>query len=139
MVGLSIKVTGGKEMAAGLRRLNPRENVRITTKGLGNVAVAIQRDVASNQIDRGRGASAPPLPHRLTSRTGGAGIVGSIRINRRGLPRYIEVGTDKVYGPIHEFGSATHPVRSYLAPGLEAVAPRIPGIMVDAWRREARL
>jgi phage gpG-like protein len=89
-------------------------------RGLTNIAVEIVRDAAGVQIIRGgRGKNAgAPAANRLTSRNLGAGIVGSIRMNKTGLPNWVEVGSDKKYAHVHEFGGEftikTHYVREHM-------------------------
>ena len=45
----------------------------------------------------------------------------SIRVNRRGLPAYVEVGSDLEYARIHELGGGNTPARPYLTPALEKI------------------
>jgi hypothetical protein len=110
MVAITVKTSGLNELQADLRRLNPKENVQITSKGFEDIAFAIQRNAANKQIvagGRGKKNAVPPLPSKLTSRTGTGRR--SIRVNRGPLPRAIEIGTDLKYMSLHEVGgSADH-------------------------------
>ena len=98
-------------------------------RALDRMAFLVQEDAAANQIIRG--GKGPPHPTRLTSRTGT--LRRSIRVNRSGLERAI--GTDLVYGIVHELGGRYHPRRAYLAPALEAVAPRFEEILAGEIQR----
>ena len=100
---MRVVVTSIPELRAALERIDPGENKRILRDGFIAAANEIQADAAKHQIKR-RGKNAPPIPKHLTSRHGGAGLVGSIRVNHGPLPFAIEVGTDRGYGPTHEFG-----------------------------------
>ena len=44
---------------------------------------------------------------------------------------------DLVYGAFHEF-HPTHP-RPFMAPALEAIRPRMGDILIDVWKKEAKL
>jgi HK97 gp10 family phage protein len=110
-VSVGVSVTGTKELKAALERMKPGTNKKILRNSLIETAKLLQRDAAKNQILKGRGNMKPHTKY-LTSRHGGAGIVGSIRVNRGPLPFAIEVGSDKKYAPIHEFGG-TFKVRAH--------------------------
>jgi hypothetical protein len=141
-VAIRVSITGLGETLKRLGKLNPEQNTRIISNGLEEIALRIQADAAKNQIVHGRGRgkhALPPLPDKLSSRNGGAGIVGSIRVNRGPGPKRAEVGSDKVYSAVHEFGINPFPQRAYLAPALEVVRPRIEEIIVKHWRKEAGL
>lgn len=107
---------------------------------------AVLKDAAENQIIRGgrvRGPSGPrggrgkrtdtpPHPSRLTSRTGELRqSLGANRgTDRSGLPRYVDVGSDLDYAPIHELGLGPYPKRPFLAPAAEAVSPQFPQMLL---------
>ena len=135
-VKLRASIVGTKELRRRLKAMNPGENRRILTVGLTKAALMIQVEAATKQIVHGRTKS-PPLPDRLTNRSGGRGLVGSIAVNRRPLPNAIEVGTSLVYGAVHEEGRGSYPVRAFLAPALKKIGPKLGAIMADAWKREA--
>lgn len=137
-VKLRTVIVGTPELRRRLKALNPAENREILRRGLTTAALMIQKNAATEQIVHGR-TKDPPLPDRLTNRSGGRGLVGSIAVNRRPLPRAIEVGTSLVYGAVHEEGRGSYPVRAFLAPALKAIGPKLDRIMADAWKREARL
>ena len=71
---------------------------------------------------------------RLTSRTGT--LRRSIGVNRRGLPFYIDVGSDVEYARIHELGGGNIRARPYLSPALEAIAPQMRAIVNKHLARE---
>jgi len=136
------RIVGLEPLLKQLGRMDPKQNTRITQKSLREIALRIQKDAAENQIVHGRGRgkhASPPLADRLSSRNGGAGIVGSIRVNMGPGPRRAAVGSDKVYAGVHEFGIPPFPRRAYLAPALEEVSPMIEDIVVEQWKREAGL
>jgi hypothetical protein len=140
MVAMRVTVIGGPELRRQLIQLNPKENPRIPVNALERVAGEIQRNAKDKQIaagGRGKKRAIPPLPDRLTSRTGT--LRRSIGVNRRPLPRAIEIGTPLVYGAVHEFGWGRYPVRAFLQPALDAISPRIGGIVAEEWRKAGGL
>jgi len=85
--------------------------------------------------------SAAPHPSRLTSRSGelrrSLGAENSGRgVDDSGVPQYIDVGTDLVYGPVHELGLRGYPRRAFLAPAYNAVSPRFQALLYNALKRE---
>jgi hypothetical protein len=84
---------------------------------------------------RGKLVNSDVDPRRLTNRHGGHGLVGSLSQNRgtdrSGLPRYIDVGSDKKYAPVHEYGLGHYPPRPFLKPALAAVEPRFQSMLGD--------
>jgi HK97 gp10 family phage protein len=137
-VSIGVSVTGTKELKRALERMNPGTNKRILRNSLLEAAFMLQKDAATNQIRHGARKS-PPIPGKLTNRHGGAGLVGSIRVNRGPLPFAIEVGTDKAYGARHEFGTRGMPRRPFLQPALDKIAPKFGDIVVKHWKKEAGL
>ncbi len=135
-VKLRASIVGTKALQRRLKQLDPGENRRILTLGLTKAALMIQVDAATKQIVHGR-TKAPPLPSRLTNRSGGRGLVGSIAVNRRPLPNAIEIGTSLVYGAVHEEGRGSYPVRAFLAPALKKIGPKLGSIIASVWKREA--
>jgi len=67
----------------------------------------------------------PPLPDRLTSRTGT--LRRSIAVDRSQLPFEVSIGSDLVYAAVHEVGglvtrrsgTAHYPQRPFLKPALD--------------------
>lgn len=99
-----VVVVGSEELRAKLRNLDPSVNRTIIRNSLIRSAFEVQT-AATKEIaggGRGKNKALPPLPSRLTSRTGT--LRRSIRVNRSPLPFAIEIGTDLVYGAIHEIG-----------------------------------
>jgi hypothetical protein len=135
MTQLRVSIVGTKELQRRLHKLNPAINRRIMVKSLSEAAVDILADVQKVQIVGGRG-KALPLADRLTNRSGGRGLVGSMGIDRRPLPKAIEIGTHLTYGAVHEEGRGRYPRRAFLAPALEKIGGRIPGIIIKNWKRE---
>ena len=107
---------------------------------LVKAAYLVLADAAANQIIRGgrfRGkggklGNTPPHPSRLTSRTGELRRSLSVNrgLDRGGLPRYVDVGSDLVYAPVHELGLSRYPVRAFLAPAVAAVSPKFEGMLL---------
>ena len=85
--------------------------------------------------------STPPHPTRLTSRSGelrrSLGQENSGRgIDRSGLPRWIDVGSDLQYAPVHELGLRGYPVRAFLKPAVAAVEPRFERLLFFQLEKE---
>ena len=123
MTSLSITIDD-REVKAVLKRLNLRSGrgLDAVEKALDSMAFQVQANAAMKQIIRG--GKGPPHPTRLTSRTGT--LRRSIRVNRFS-PLARDVGTDLVYGAVHEL----HPTRPrpFLSPALEAEAPKFDDIL----------
>lgn len=132
---LTVKIVGTKELQRRLKKLNPEVNKRIMVKSFDHAAQDLLTDITLKQIVGGRG-KAPPLPSKLTNRSGGRGLVGSMGINRQPLPHAIEVGTHLDYGPVHEEGRGPYPVRAFLAPALAKIGKTFAAIVVKNWKRE---
>ena len=81
-----------------------------------------------------RGGKGPPVKGILTSRTGT--LRRSIRVNRSPLPWAVEVGTDLVYGAVHEL--STRFPRPYLAPALDDMADKFDDIFAREIAKEIR-
>lgn len=138
MTTLRISVTGTKDLQRALKRMNPEQNSRIFRGSFKEMARLLLDDVVNRQIAHGRGDK-PPLPTRLTNRSGGRGLVGNIAMNEAPLPKAIEVGTDLVYGAVHEEGRAPYPKRAFLQPALDKLSPKFPVILKKHWKKEAKL
>jgi len=138
---LRVSVVGSKALRRKLEKLNPGTNKRILRKSLIESALEIQRDAAKNQILAGGGGKksgmTKPHPRYLTSRTGT--LRRSIKVDRGPLPFAIEVGTDLVYGAVHEFGRGRMRQRPFMQPALDRVAPKFGDIVVKHWKKEAGL
>ena len=96
---------GQKAIKNALKNMSPKFRPQIQREGLLKAAFLIQDESAQRQIaggGRGKGKYLKALDHRLTSRTGT--LRRSIRVNRTGLPRSVQIGTDLVYGAVHEVG-----------------------------------
>lgn len=113
---------------------------------LMHAAYEVQRIAAQEKIRRGgvvgKGKTRTllaPLPDRLTSRTGS--LRRSIGVDRSELPFAISIGTELVYGRVHEtggrFGRATYPPRPFLAPALDDVVPKFEIFFARALQRAA--
>jgi len=151
MATIKAEVTGIKTLLRKLKKLSPKQSQEILVKSLQDCAKLVQDNAANKQIiQQGRVAvtgprggtsikQAPVHPTRLTSRRGGAGLVGSISINQSHLPASIDVGTKLKYGRVHELGLGRYPKRPFLKPGVEAVEDRFPAIFMKHWRRIARV
>jgi phage gpG-like protein len=140
MATLRVSVVGSKELQRKLERMDPGRNKRIMRNSLLESALLVQRDAAKNQILAGgggkKGGMTKAHPRYLTSRTGT--LRRSIKVDRGPLPFAIEVGTDLVYGALHEFGLG-RTERPFMQPALDRVAPKFGEIVVKHWKREARL
>jgi hypothetical protein len=138
MTTLRASIVGTKELQRRLKKMDPGANQAILRRSLEEAAGRMQSDIAKVQIVGGRGDS-PPLLDRLSNRHGGRGLAGSIGINTSPLPFAIEVGTHLAYGPVHEEGRGPYPVRAFLQPALDKIAPKLGAIVVKHWKKEAGL
>lgn len=130
---VTVKLEGGAKLRAALKKMNPAQNLRIFTKSAGEVAQLIATNAKEVQLLKGDG---PVDQLKLTNRS--LRLSQSIGIDFSPLPKAIEVGTNVVYGARHEFGIGIK-ARPFMAPALEAVRPKIPGIVIKHWKREAGL
>ena len=136
---IKTSVTGVKAFNKKLDRMNPQKNTsKLKRAPLKKAAKLVQKIASKEKIVRGRPRHSAPLPDRLTSRHGGAGLVGSIRVNENPLPGAIEIGTDLDYGAIHEFGLGRFPKRPFLGPALKDATRKIETFFEDALNRENR-
>lgn len=157
-VALSITVQGLDELHERLDRMSPKKNPAWVGRAVRKSAELTQKITAEEMFilgsrfrgpkgprgGKGKMRSAGTHPTKLTSRRGGAGIVGSIRTNLAPLPRAAEVGSDKVYAPVHELGltvsrktgTAKYPPRPFLGPGLEKAAKSFDRIFAKEWAKE---
>jgi hypothetical protein len=138
MTTLRITIVGTEELQRRLKKMDPGANQAILRKSFKESAGVMQADIAKVQIRGGRG-DAPPDDDFLTNRHGGRGLAGSIGINFDPLPFAIEVGTHLAYGPVHEEGRGPYPVREFLKPALDKMAPKFEEIVVKHWKKEAGL
>lgn len=85
----------------------------------------------------------PPLPDRLTSRTGT--LRRSIAVDRSALPFEVSIGSDLVYAAVHETGGLVHrrsgtaryPARPFLGPALEDASAYFDDYLERELRAEA--
>lgn len=135
MPGIRVVVSGDKALQRKLKKLDPKTNPEFVRRALVKGGFLIQSDAQMNQIERG--GKGPPLPHRLTSRTGTGRR--SIRVDRGGLPNFfVDIGSDLRYMQLHETGGKTMPARPYLAPALDAVDEKLEGLFLREWDKEVR-
>ena len=127
---ITVKLEGGAKLQKALAKLNPAQNAQIFSLSARQAAVLIAANARNVQIRRGRGAVDPA---RLTHRS--FTLRNSIAPDFRGLPRFAEVGTEKFYGAIHEFGLGRFPSRPFMVPALEAIKPQIPAIVARNWKK----
>lgn len=99
-VALRITAEGFEKVEAALRALNPQQRPKAVRQALVRCALQVQK-VATQDVMI-RGGQGPPHPTRLTSRTGT--LRRSYVVNRRPLPRAVEVGSALNYARTHEFG-----------------------------------
>ena len=136
---IKANVTGVKEFNKKMDRMNPQKNTsKLKRAPLIKGALLVQKIAAKDKIVRGRPRHSAPLTDRLTSRHGGSGLAGSIRVNENPLPSAIEIGTDLGYGAIHEFGLGRYPKRPFLGPALKDATRKIEKFFEDALNRENR-
>jgi phage gpG-like protein len=178
-VSLSISVRGIKEVEAQLDRIDPKKNPTMVARALEDCAELTQI-IAANQMiksggrvrgkrgprgGRGKLTSAAAIGGKLTSRSGT--LRRSIAVNRSPLPWAVEVGTDLVYGAVHEEGGTvsvpsysrtivgstrsggasvalvkahtrTYPPRPFLAPALDKASKSFSSIFAREIAKEIR-
>ncbi len=176
-MGLSVKATfkPPRELQAVLSKMRAPGLNRVLAKGLIASAELVSNEITERQILRGgrrkvkgpRGGtkmvSAPANARQVTSRSGTLrlSLGTSYGINKSGIPKFIEVGSDLEYAAAHEYGAtirvtdamraALHyvgihlrksttilniPPRPFMRPGFEKVEPRFPSLFVKFWRQE---
>lgn len=178
MARLTVQLIGVERLQRVLAAMRAPANRRALSGALTEAAMLTARIAATDKIIRGgrigKGRSkrdAPADPKRLTSRSGRlrASLAGRgyrEGLDTSGLPRFIEVGTDVAYGPVHEFGgtvsqsvrahtrttafgrttrpyqvaafqrSARYPARPFLGPALEDAAKQFERIFAFHYGRE---
>jgi phage gpG-like protein len=153
-VALSITVQGVEELRKRLDRLSPKKNPAWVRRSLIDCAELTQKISAEEMIIRGGRFRGPKGPRggkgkmtdaavhatKLTSRSGH--LRDMIRVNHSPLPWAIEVGTDLIYGAVHELGKhkriPNYPARPFLKPGLEKAAKKFDDIFMREWKKEMR-
>lgn len=139
MAGPNVRITlePSPRLERAIAGLHSPELQRSLARALRRSAYRIQELAAQKFIIR----SGPPGvvdPIRVTSRTGT--LRRSIRTNLGELPRAAEVGTDLVYGAVHELGSRRRRIRArpFLTPAAELATDRdIPRYFVEELERPA--
>ena len=101
---LRARVEGTEELKRQLERLNPGLNREISARSLSESMLLVLRNAATRGIYRG--GKGDPKTDILTSRTGTLrrSLSSSFALDRAGLPRFIEGGTNLIYGAVHEQG-----------------------------------
>jgi phage gpG-like protein len=131
-VSLSISVQGAEDLHERLNRINPKTNPAWVRRSMLKSGLRVQEIASKEKILRG--GKGPPVLGILTSRTGT--LRRSIRVNRSPLPWAVEIGTDLIYGAVHESGGKYHPARPFLKPALEDVSRELSGIFAKEWAKE---
>lgn len=139
MAKFKIRFTNRRELQKRIDKINPKINSRIVSKSLVECAMMIARNAVSDQIIRSADAGVVNKK-RLTNRT--TTLIGSMgtatkALNKSGLPRYIDVGSNVEYAAIHEYGGENMPKRPYLAPALDDVSGKFEDVFLKHWRIEA--
>jgi phage gpG-like protein len=161
--GLRVSLVGSKELQRRLKKMNPAQNARITTPALLESMQLTLRDARMNRIIRG--GSGAPKAHKLTSRKGQlrGSLAGNDAIDLNRRLRWIEGGTDLVYGAVHETGgtisipghlrthkktgfrigvrphTAKYPARPFLKPALAHTQSKFDDIFRRWWAREGEV
>lgn len=124
--GVRYNVGVSRQVARFLRSLEPQTRDSVVREAMERVARAAEERAKTVEIVRGRG-NAPPLPDRLSWRTGH--LTRSISTDLSLAPRAWIVGTAVKYGPVHELGllvqrpggTVKYPERPFLSPAAEWV------------------
>lgn len=127
-----VTLTGDERLRRALRGLSPDQNPAFLRRSLRKMALLGQKVAAEKKIERG--GKGPPLPDRLTSRSGA--LRRSIGVDLGDLPFAAAVGTELVYGAVHELGLNGYPVRAFLRPAFEDSINDFERILEDEWLRE---
>lgn len=114
--GARINVADSKRLRAFLRRLDPDQRDSVSAEVLEGLTRVAEADAKENQIVRGRGKQAPPLPDKLTYRSGE--LSRSISTDFSRLPKVAVLGTRLRYGAVHELGIPPYPKRAFLEPAV---------------------
>jgi phage gpG-like protein len=120
-ITMRIQESGSKEFQAKMRRLRPPKIGDVHTRALGRGATQIQTTTQRVFLS---GKS-------LQRRTGT--LQKSIIVDRAGLPRYAEIGSNLVYAAPHEFGWPKHnlPARPFLRPAAERDREKLEDIYIE--------
>lgn len=134
--GVRINLAESRAIARFLKGLTPGERNAVADEVLEKVARATETRAKTVEIVRGRG-NAPPLPDRLSWRTGH--LTRSISTDSAPSLRTWIVGSTVNYAPVHELGlqvgNARFPKRAFLQPAAEwVIAERAPGFFEKALR-----
>lgn len=138
---ISVRIEGGKNLQAALRRMDPEQNLRIFRLSAGEIALKIATNAKEAQLLKGGGPISLPSQTKGSKRLYNRShrLYDSIGVDFSPLPKAVEVGSDVIYAPRHEYGLGGMPARPFMRPALDAIKPKIPGIVVKHWKREARL
>ena len=148
-VAVRLDIPPGLERALGA--FQPPRLDSIFSRSLNRVALDIQT-IATTRHLRG------PRPVKVDVVTGA--LRRSVRVDRGHLPRFVEVGSDLVYAPVHEFGatirargggfltfklrdgsfrrvrSVTIPARPWLQPAIKDASPKFERILFQEVTKE---
>lgn len=102
-----------------VRALDPGSPESIVSEALESIARLTEDRTKSVEIVRGRGLTSPPLPSRVSFRSGR--LTDSISTDLSQLPRLAVVGSTVKYAPVHELGLGPYPKRSFLGRAAEHV------------------
>lgn len=132
--GVRVNLAATRAAQAMLAKLAPNVRDSVVDEVLENVALATEERAKTVEIVRGRG-DAPPLPDRLTWRTGH--LTRSIATDIVPSQRVAIVGSTVNYAPVHELGlqvgNAHYPRRPFLQPAADFVlSTRIRGFFQRA-------
>ena len=93
---IQAKLIGSAELRRRLKKMNPAQNRRITNPALLESMQLTLRIAAQRKIKRGGGKGSPPVPNVVTSHSGTLrrSLAASFAIDRSGLPKFIEGGSN---------------------------------------------
>ena len=152
-VSVAIQLKVPKQLERTIGAIGKPRIDTIFDRGLNRMALDIQ-SIATRKYLSG------PRPVKVDVVTGA--LRRSVRVDRGKLPRFIEIGSDLVYAPVHEFGakinargggfltfklrdgsfrrvrSVTIPARPWLQPALDDADRKFPTILLQEIERSAR-
>jgi hypothetical protein len=124
---MHVVLEGADKLQRALKRGTPKLHPKILVQPMRDWAL-------DTQLVSKRDYLTGPRPERLGVVTGR--LRGSIAVDLLQAPRYVDVGTNVVYGPVHEFGGKHHPARPFLRPAAEEAFRGFERDLAKAWEAE---
>lgn len=117
--GVRLNLRDFGRISAFLDALDPSSRESVADEALESIARLTEQRAKEVEIVRGRGLDSPPLPTRLSFRSGRLSASISSDLSQR--PRNYIVGSTVRYAPVHELGLGPYPKRAFLEPAADFV------------------